>query len=108
MLQKRDGFVLPARRGSREKHLRRGPKQAAKRAGVEGATLHKFRHTYATRLLGQGADVVTVQRLLVQSDLATTQRYLNPDVDGKRAALSRLEQAVPVQDIPLGEGRVRS
>jgi integrase len=105
-LAHRDEYVFPARRGGRETHLLRRLKQAAKRAGVEGATLHKFRHTYATRLLEQGADVVTVQRLLGHSDLETTQRYLNPDVDRKRAAVLRLEQAVPVLDVSSGKGRV--
>ncbi|GIU77518.1 MAG: hypothetical protein KatS3mg005_0756 [Bryobacteraceae bacterium] len=105
-LSKRDEYVFPARRGGREGHLLRRLKQAAKRAGVDGATLHKFRHTYATRLLEQGADVVTVQRLLGHSDLETTQRYLNPDIDRKRAAVLRLEQAVPVLDIPLGRSSV--
>jgi integrase len=105
-LAHRDEYVFPARRGGRETHLLRRLKQAAKRAGVEAATLHKFRHTYATRLLEQGADVVTVQRLLGHSDLETTQRYLNPDVDRKRAAVLRLEQAVPALDFSSGKGRV--
>jgi integrase len=104
-LTHRDEYVFPARRGGRETHLLRRLKQAAQRAGVEGATLHKFRHTYATRLLEQGADIVTVQRLLGHSDLETTQRYLNPDVDRKRAAVLRLEEAVPGPEIPLDQIR---
>ncbi|MGQ9768814.1 MAG: tyrosine-type recombinase/integrase [Anaerolineae bacterium] len=92
---RRDEFVFPAARGGREQHLLRRLKRVAKRAGVEGATLHRFRHTYATRLLEQGADVVTVQRLLGHSDLETTQRYLNPDVERKREAVARLENLLP-------------
>lgn len=94
-LPRRDAYVFPAARGGREQHLLRRLKRAAKLAGVEGATLHRFRHTYATRLLEQGADVVTVQRLLGHSDLETTQRYLNPDVERKREAVARLESLLP-------------
>ena len=54
------------------------------------ATLHKFRHTYATRLLGSGSDIVTVQKLLGHSDIDTTRQYLNPDEDLKCRAVNRL------------------
>ncbi|MDW8131389.1 MAG: tyrosine-type recombinase/integrase [Bryobacterales bacterium] len=89
-LPRRAVWVFANRRGGREGHLLRRLKAVARRAGVEGATLHKFRHTYATRLLEQGTDIVTVQRLLGHSDLETTQGYLNPDVERKRAAAMRL------------------
>jgi integrase len=99
------GLVFPSRRGERERHLLRQLQRVAARAGVEGATLHKFRHTYATRLLEQGADVVTVQRLLGHSDLETTQRYLNPDAERKRAAVAQLARALPVAGPAGGGGR---
>jgi integrase len=95
-------LVFPSRGGGRERHLLRRLQQVAARAGVEHATLHKFRHTYATRLLEQGVDVVTVQRLLGHSDLETTQRYLNPEAGRKRAAVARLERAVPLAAAPGG------
>lgn len=84
-------WVFPNASGELESHLLRRLKRVAEQAGVADATLHKFRHTYATRLLENGADIVTVQRLLGHSGLDTTKRYLNPDVDLKRAAVSRLK-----------------
>ena len=71
-------------------HLLRMLNRVVKRAGLTGRWyLHKFRHTYATRLLESGADIVTVQRLMGHSDLETTRQHLNPDEDLKRKAVNR-------------------
>jgi integrase len=39
-------------------------------------TLHKFRHTYATTLLQDGFDIISVQELLGHDDLESTMKYL--------------------------------
>ncbi|MGH9392882.1 MAG: tyrosine-type recombinase/integrase [Terriglobales bacterium] len=89
-LPRKANWVFPTTSGGRETHLLRALKSIAKNADVADATLHKFRHTYATRLLESGADIVTVQRLMGHSDLDTTRQYLDPDVKLKRSAVSRL------------------
>jgi integrase/recombinase XerD len=38
--------------------------------------LHKFRHTYATTLLHDGVDLLSVQKLLGHKDLDSTRKYL--------------------------------
>jgi integrase len=86
-------WVFPNQKGDRLNHLLRRLKGIASLAGIQHATLHKFRHTYATRLLEKGCDIVTVQHLLGHSDLETTQQYLNPDDSLKRKAVSKLSLA---------------
>jgi site-specific recombinase XerD len=49
----------------------------AKRSGITRLHPHLLRHTAATRMLSNGADLHTVQRLLRHSDVRVTLRYLH-------------------------------
>jgi integrase/recombinase XerD len=83
--------MFPTKKGRRTNHLLRRLKEIAEAAKVPHATLHKFRHTYATRLLESGCDIVTVQKLMGHSDIETTRQYLDPDEALKRQAANRLK-----------------
>lgn len=50
-------------------------KMHAKKAGIHEITTHTLRHTCATHLLDEGADLRLIQEILGHSSIASTQRY---------------------------------
>jgi integrase len=65
---------------------------ACGKAGIEGVTWHKLRHTFASRLVSGGVEIVTVQQLLGHSTIVTTMRYTHTNLDSKRNAVANLER----------------
>jgi len=75
-LPRRGDYVFTTKTGGRWTHAWDDAQEIGKAAGVKDAHPHKFRATYATRLLQSGIDLKTVQRLLGHKNLESTMRYL--------------------------------
>ena len=69
-------LVFGTRDGNKYTHAWDDCQDIAEKAKVKDAFPHKFRATYATRLLQSGVDLKTVQKLLGHKNLESTMRYL--------------------------------
>ena len=86
-LQKCEYVVYNPETGGHWKDLWLGLKKACRKTGLNDVTWHTFRHTFASRLTRNGADLVTVKELLGHSSLSVTMRYAHTNRDAKRRAV---------------------
>ncbi len=73
--------------GGQRKDLWLGLKKACRKAGLKDVTWHTFRHTFASRLTRNGADLVTLKELLGHSSVSVTMRYAHTNRDAERRAV---------------------
>jgi integrase len=88
-------LVFPSNRKLGEKllDLKKGFKKAVQLAGIPHFRFHDTRHTFATRLVRVGVDIVSVQHLLGHSKITMTARYAHSLADAKMAAVIKLDLA---------------
>ena len=62
-----------------------------KRHDLQGVSLHRFRHTFATRLFEAKVEMRYIQELLGHSNISMTQRYVHPNEEDKKDKIEQLE-----------------
>jgi len=80
------------RTGQPYTEVKKSFKAACKRAGISDLRFHDLRHTFATRLISFGVDLITVRDLLGHFSVRVTQRYTHSNQNQKEDAVQKLNQ----------------
>ncbi len=88
--QKNDFVFYNQKTGEPFVDLDRGLEIACEKAKIDGVTWHTLRHTFASRLLERGVDIMTVKELLGHSTVIVTMRYTHSNLASKVVAVGKL------------------
>jgi integrase len=89
--KKNEGVFYNPQTGKPFVDLKTGFALACEKAGISDVTWHTLRHTFASRLVNNGVDIVTVKELLGHSSISVTMRYAHTNIESKRAAVEKLD-----------------
>ena len=84
-------YVFPnPKTGKPYQGIKKSFQKACREAGIENLRFHDLRHTFGTRLINGGADIVTVKTLLGHHSVVITQRYTHTNSEQTRQAVDLL------------------
>jgi integrase len=71
-------------------------RRACKTASITGLRFHDLRHTFASRLVARGVDIITVKELLGHSSVRITERYTHSQNEQRRQAVRKLDDPTTI------------
>ena len=72
------------------KYIYKQWRKAHKLSGIKHCRFYDLRHTFASNLVMNGVDLVTVSQLMGHKDLSMTKRYSHPTPEHKKQAINSL------------------
>ena len=97
--KQRSDYVFLGVRGDPLKSVRRPIATAIKRAGIEKATFHDFRHSWASWMSEAGVDPYTIMEIGGWADLKTLMRYLHRTRTERQNAMNKLDGILDSRNI---------
>ena len=84
-------YVIAKDNGERYKHIRKSWLRVIKKAGLKNISPHILRHTFATTLVREGADLNAVKELGRWSELKLVERYSHVSKDHRTRVINKLD-----------------
>lgn len=84
-------FINP-KTGKPYTKLQKSFDRARKRAGIDDLRFHDLRHTFASRLIVRGVDIIRVKDFLGHTSVKTTERYTHSSREERKEAIELLCQ----------------
>ena len=88
--------------------VKRAFNTAATNAGIEGLRFHDLRHTFASRLVAAGVDLITVKDLLGHHSVKVTERYTHTNAEQKKKAVEILQGLHAARAVPAPSTSAKS
>jgi integrase len=83
--------------------LHRSFKHACRRADIKNLRFHDLRHTFASRLIEKGVDIIRVKEILGHSSVKITERYTHSNQEERKKAVELLCDDLPKTGQKWGE-----